>query len=403
MKDGKQESGFALLLVFAMASIIAISLYMSLPRVAFEAERDKEALLIERGEQYSRAIQLYVRKSKRFPGKIEDLENTNGIRFLRRQYIDPMTGKSEWRLIHAGPGGALIDSLVKKKEKKEAKVVDNFITELSPLGGAQPSDANTNPALRHRPSDQTGAGANPNAGPIPPDPGLVLPAGANAATNTPTNNAANNPANPTVPAVAGTTAPAPGGVPGPAAPAVNQPAQPTAPSSGISSLPSFGAPAQPAQLPAGVAQQINNPNGQPPAGSPAGTPATPTDASKLIQGLLTTPRPGGLAGVQAGQQQQQAQQTIGGGIAGVASPYKGMGIKIYNDQDEFPKWEFVYDVSKDKTMNPAAAMPQAGPAPGTPIGGNPATPQQTQQPGQTGSAFTTTPAPAPPTPTPPPQ
>ena len=396
MKHTTQESGFALLLVFAMASIIAISLYMSLPRVAFEAERDKEALLIERGEQYSRAIQLYVRKSKRFPGKIEDLENTNGIRFLRRQYIDPMTGKSEWRLIHAGPGGALLDSLVQKKEKKEAKVVDNFITELSPLGGAQNSDANTNPALRHRPSDQSGAAANPNTGPIPPDPGLVPPGGANNPPNAAPNNAANNPANPTVPAVAGTTAPAPGGVPGPAAPAANQPAQPTAPSSGISSLPSFGAPAQPAQLPAGVAQQINNPNGQ----LPAGTPATPTDASKLIQGLLTTPRPGGLAGVQAGQAQQPAQQTIGGGIAGVASTHKGMGIKIYNDQDEFPKWEFVYDVSKDKTMNPAAAMPQAAPAPGTPIGGNPATTPQTPQPGQTG-AFTTTPAPAPPAPTPP--
>ena len=32
----RRESGFALLLVFAMASIIAITMYMALPRVAFE-------------------------------------------------------------------------------------------------------------------------------------------------------------------------------------------------------------------------------------------------------------------------------------------------------------------------------------------------------------------------------
>ena len=57
----KNESGFALLLVFLMAAILAISLYMEIPRVAFETQRQKEQLLVERGEQYKRAIQLFVR------------------------------------------------------------------------------------------------------------------------------------------------------------------------------------------------------------------------------------------------------------------------------------------------------------------------------------------------------
>ena len=101
----KRERGFAMLLLFVMAAAVAITLYMEMPRVAFEAQRDKEQLLIERGEQYSRAIALYVRKWKKYPATIEELESTNQIRFLRRRYIDPMTGKSEWRLVHIGAGG----------------------------------------------------------------------------------------------------------------------------------------------------------------------------------------------------------------------------------------------------------------------------------------------------------
>src|ERR1035441_6851786 len=59
------QRGFALLLVFLMAAVVAITLYMELPRVAMEAQRDKEQTLIDRGEQYKRAIQLFVKKAGR--------------------------------------------------------------------------------------------------------------------------------------------------------------------------------------------------------------------------------------------------------------------------------------------------------------------------------------------------
>src|SRR5579871_5887696 len=113
-RSGRGESGYALLLVFLMAACIAISLYMEMPRVAFESQRTKEQLLIDRGEQYKRAIQLFYRKNKRFPATMEELEKFQEIRFLRQRYKDPMTGKDEWRLIHVGPGGQLTDSLVQK-------------------------------------------------------------------------------------------------------------------------------------------------------------------------------------------------------------------------------------------------------------------------------------------------
>ena len=70
------ESGFALLFVYAMAATIAIMLYSQLPRVVFEAQRDREQLLIDRGEQYSRGIQLYVHKFNRFPADIDALESS---------------------------------------------------------------------------------------------------------------------------------------------------------------------------------------------------------------------------------------------------------------------------------------------------------------------------------------
>jgi hypothetical protein len=132
----KDESGFALLFVFLMAGTIAIFLYLQLPRAAFESQRNKEELLIERGQQYTRAIQLYVSKMKKFPQSIDDLEKANGQRFLRHRYKDPMTGKDEWRIIHVNAAGILTDSLVQKPPAtdKKQEYANTFITEAATVG-----------------------------------------------------------------------------------------------------------------------------------------------------------------------------------------------------------------------------------------------------------------------------
>jgi len=69
--------------------------------MAFELKRDQEEEMIHRGVQYSRAIRKYVKKVGHYPVKIEDLENTNNIRFLRKRYKDPITGK-DFKLLHLG-------------------------------------------------------------------------------------------------------------------------------------------------------------------------------------------------------------------------------------------------------------------------------------------------------------
>ena len=50
---------------------------------------------------------------------------------------------------------------------------------------------------------------------------------------------------------------------------------------------------------------------------------------------------------------------IGGGIAGVASTVERTGIKIYNEKEKYNEWEFLYDLTKDKT-GAGAALGAAG-------------------------------------------
>jgi hypothetical protein len=57
--------------------------------------------MIHRGVQYSRAIRAYYKKFGRYPATIENLENTNQMRFLRKRYKDPLTGK-DFKLLHFG-------------------------------------------------------------------------------------------------------------------------------------------------------------------------------------------------------------------------------------------------------------------------------------------------------------
>lgn len=69
---------------------------------AFAIRRDREAETVRRADQYVRAIRLYYRKFGHYPGSMEQLENSNNIRFLRRRWVDPLTGVDDWRTIAVG-------------------------------------------------------------------------------------------------------------------------------------------------------------------------------------------------------------------------------------------------------------------------------------------------------------
>jgi type II secretory pathway pseudopilin PulG len=81
---------------------VLLALSVAAPRVAQALRREREVEAVHRGNQYVRAIRLYYRKFGHYPGSMEQLEKTNNIRFLRQRYVDPMTGKDDWRLIKVG-------------------------------------------------------------------------------------------------------------------------------------------------------------------------------------------------------------------------------------------------------------------------------------------------------------
>lgn len=92
------------MLVYAavMVAIVMIGTTVAIPVMARQLRRDKEVESMHRMQQYVRAIQLYQRACKctNYPPSMDALEKGTNVRFLRQRYVDPLTGKSDWRIIH---------------------------------------------------------------------------------------------------------------------------------------------------------------------------------------------------------------------------------------------------------------------------------------------------------------
>jgi len=368
VKRRRQDSGFAMLLVFLMAACIAITLYIEVPRVAFEAERQRELLLVDRGNQFKRAIQVFVTDKtnnpmRRYPATIDELENFNNHRYLRRRYKDPMTGKDEWRLVHIN-GGVLTDSVTTQAKTNLAggsttSSGSTYVSEQAyidvPTGDNGGGAGGINRALNRRPSEGAGAPGDPNnpgAQPgAPPDPNG---AGAGATGALPPAGGPGGPGGPgTIPGQN------PSGIP----PIPGLPGQ--VPTSGLPGTASGSTPDPSGQQP-GTGTVGGMPGGFGPGsgipGAPGtGQPNTQSTAAGIINNLLTTPRPGGMPNNMPGA-------TMGGGIAGVASKYEAEGIMVINQRTKINEWEYIFDASKWR-------------APPNPVGGAVGNPLQPTSPG----------------------
>jgi len=101
-----EEQGFMLVGLIVAIFFILLALSVAAPKVAQQLRREREVEAVHRGNQYVRAIRLYYKKFGAYPPNMEALEKSNEIRFLRKRYKDPATGKDEWHLIHFGENKA---------------------------------------------------------------------------------------------------------------------------------------------------------------------------------------------------------------------------------------------------------------------------------------------------------
>ena len=74
------------------------------------AQRDREAELLQVGNEYRKAIErYYLTGPRQYPRALSDLikdpRQPGTVRHLRKLYLDPITGKDDWGLVRSNDGG----------------------------------------------------------------------------------------------------------------------------------------------------------------------------------------------------------------------------------------------------------------------------------------------------------
>jgi len=106
MKTLRRDAGFSLAALIFFTTAASIFIAAAVPAYQMQAKREVEEELIFRGEEYVRGIQKYQRKFGIYPTSVDQLVETNGLRFIRRKYKDPVTGK-DFRVITVNPDGSV--------------------------------------------------------------------------------------------------------------------------------------------------------------------------------------------------------------------------------------------------------------------------------------------------------
>lgn len=101
-RSRRSQRGVILLMLLIALTLIIIAMGVAAPKIAEAIKRDREIEMIHRGTQYARAVKKYYKKFGRYPTTVEQLENTNNIRFLRKRYTDPMAKDGKWRPVKFG-------------------------------------------------------------------------------------------------------------------------------------------------------------------------------------------------------------------------------------------------------------------------------------------------------------
>ena len=105
--SARRDAGYAMAGLLVAIAVMGIAMSMLMPTWRTWAKREREAELIFRGEQYTRAIELYQRQ---FAGAYPtDMKMLVDQRFLRKLYTDPVTNDGTFEVltqasVRAAPG-----------------------------------------------------------------------------------------------------------------------------------------------------------------------------------------------------------------------------------------------------------------------------------------------------------
>jgi type II secretory pathway pseudopilin PulG len=123
----RASGGFTYLTVLFIVAVITAGLALVGEVWETAAKREKETELLFIGNQYRQAITRYYLAGKNlYPRALEDLlkdpRQPGTVRYLRRAYQDPFTGKAEWGIVKAPDGG--IQGVYSLSEEKPLKMAN---------------------------------------------------------------------------------------------------------------------------------------------------------------------------------------------------------------------------------------------------------------------------------------
>lgn len=189
------ERGYILLILLLFVALLSIAALKIVQEFKFQYQRDREEELIHRGVQYSRAVRRYYRKLGRYPTRIEDLENTNNVRYIRKRYKDPMnrdpkTGKElDFKLLHMTDVQMSFNSGALNGATPVANMAAQQVSNQRVMGlpgsstaGSDASAVTQEPQPQPQPGDQSAnSQADQEAATAPPPQPLSPTVGANGA------------------------------------------------------------------------------------------------------------------------------------------------------------------------------------------------------------------------------
>jgi type II secretory pathway pseudopilin PulG len=105
-----REAGFTLVMFVMVVAVMSIMMGVAVQSVSFQMQREREAELIFRGEQYVEAIRLYRARYGRYPMRLKEIWEADP-KVIRKPWKDPITNSESWGIIFLGqenqPGGRL--------------------------------------------------------------------------------------------------------------------------------------------------------------------------------------------------------------------------------------------------------------------------------------------------------